>query len=570
LCRFLIIQSQSHPYDTSYTQFQGLADDILEVSDNNVQRIFNMLHSLSLLTTSFLISEHKVKPDLGKGFVTIPDVEEHFGTARQNSGALVIAYMPEVSPSELEAWNQYSKEKQEWIQASLGSVNVTDFILPNIWAVPSEEGTRELESTCSALGSRGQSDEAKANRIPVEPDTGPFSPLWTFSPPPLADDVSIVNYNLRVRPALQEAIDYIAATKQPIFLDVCDHSASLNNQAHPENLQTVVVFPVFAQYNEEASDVVGHLVAVFPLEVFFQDILLDDSPPLRAVVENTCNQVFTFEIMGPDATLLSEEDLHDKTFTDMAIMSSFASIHEDAEDHDHSRRSQEIDSRTCQYTLTIYPTKAMHHDNITKNPVIFAMVVVGVFFLTSLLFVIFDCYVRKRTEKIMNVALKQNAIVSSLFPKNVQIKMMAEADQNDKLGKVGRAGIKSFLNSDKQSEMDDKGALGSSKPIAGKYEWKLGRSMVRPQRSLPHFLAFSYASPPNTAPPCFPRKDLFPATTIMFADMAGFTAWSSAREPSQVFTLLESIYSEFDRIAHRRKVFKVEVIGDCYVVRGPE
>ena len=54
----------------------------------------------------------------------------------------------------------------------------------------------------------------------------------------------------------------------------------------------------------------------------------------------------------------------------------------------------------------------------------------------------------------------------------------------------------------------------------------------------------------------------------MFADMAGFTAWSSAREPSQVFTLLESIYSEFDRIAHRRKVFKVEVIGDCYVVSG--
>ena len=52
----------------------------------------------------------------------------------------------------------------------------------------------------------------------------------------------------------------------------------------------------------------------------------------------------------------------------------------------------------------------------------------------------------------------------------------------------------------------------------------------------------------------------------MFADIAGFTAWSSAREPSHVFTLLESIYSEFDRIAHRRKVFKVEVVGDCYVV----
>ena len=68
----------------------------------------------------------------------------------------------------------------------------------------------------------------------------------------------------------------------------------------------------------------------------------------------------------------------------------------------------------------------------------------------------------------MNVALKQNAIVSSLFPKNVQIKMMAEADENDKLGKVGRAGIKSFLNSDKQTGTTEKEALVSTKPIAGK------------------------------------------------------------------------------------------------------
>jgi class 3 adenylate cyclase len=37
------------------------------------------------------------------------------------------------------------------------------------------------------------------------------------------------------------------------------------------------------------------------------------------------------------------------------------------------------------------------------------------------------------------------------------------------------------------------------------------------------------------------------------------------REPSQVFTLLETIFHEFDEIAHRRRVFKVETVGDCYV-----
>ena len=57
----------------------------------------------------------------------------------------------------------------------------------------------------------------------------------------------------------------------------------------------------------------------------------------------------------------------------------------------------------------------------------------------------------------------------------------------------------------------------------------------------------------------------FPSATVMFADIAGFTAWASVREPSQVFTLLEQIYGTFDDIAKRRGVFKVETIGDCYV-----
>jgi class 3 adenylate cyclase len=46
----------------------------------------------------------------------------------------------------------------------------------------------------------------------------------------------------------------------------------------------------------------------------------------------------------------------------------------------------------------------------------------------------------------------------------------------------------------------------------------------------------------------------------MFADMAGFTLWSSSRTPVQVFELLETVYKAFDSIAVRRRVFKVETI----------
>jgi len=62
-----------------------------------------------------------------------------------------------------------------------------------------------------------------------------------------------------------------------------------------------------------------------------------------------------------------------------------------------------------------------------------------------------------------------------------------------------------------------------------------------------------------------PIADLFPQASVLFADIAGFTAWSSVREPSHVFTLLESVFEAFDEIAKREGVFKVETIGDCYV-----
>ena len=44
-----------------------------------------------------------------------------------------------------------------------------------------------------------------------------------------------------------------------------------------------------------------------------------------------------------------------------------------------------------------------------------------------------------------------------------------------------------------------------------------------------------------------------------------YDSWSSVREPTQVFTLLESLYQAFDSLAKKRFVFKIETIGDCYV-----
>jgi class 3 adenylate cyclase len=59
--------------------------------------------------------------------------------------------------------------------------------------------------------------------------------------------------------------------------------------------------------------------------------------------------------------------------------------------------------------------------------------------------------------------------------------------------------------------------------------------------------------------------DLYPFCTVLFSDISGFTAWSSSRDPEQVFVLLQSVYHAFDCIARRKNVYKVETVGDSYV-----
>ena len=62
-----------------------------------------------------------------------------------------------------------------------------------------------------------------------------------------------------------------------------------------------------------------------------------------------------------------------------------------------------------------------------------------------------------------------------------------------------------------------------------------------------------------------PSPPLLRLPSSIITDIAGFTSWSSTRDPSRVFILLETIYRAFDKMALRYGVFKVETIGDSYV-----
>uniref|UniRef100_A0A8B9HHV4 guanylate cyclase n=1 Tax=Astyanax mexicanus TaxID=7994 RepID=A0A8B9HHV4_ASTMX len=60
----------------------------------------------------------------------------------------------------------------------------------------------------------------------------------------------------------------------------------------------------------------------------------------------------------------------------------------------------------------------------------------------------------------------------------------------------------------------------------------------------------------------------FKVCTILFSDVVTFTNICAACEPIQIVHMLNSMYSRFDRLTNVHDVYKVETIGDAYMVVG--
>jgi class 3 adenylate cyclase/tetratricopeptide (TPR) repeat protein len=62
-----------------------------------------------------------------------------------------------------------------------------------------------------------------------------------------------------------------------------------------------------------------------------------------------------------------------------------------------------------------------------------------------------------------------------------------------------------------------------------------------------------------------PIADHFKGASVMFIDMADFTSFAADKDPKELVTILNEIFSRFDAIAEKHGLEKIKTIGDCYM-----
>jgi class 3 adenylate cyclase len=239
--------------------------------------------------------------------------------------------------------------------------------------------------------------------------------------------------------------------------------------------------------------------------------LLDRYHILRYVIlENTCDQMYTYQIDGTEARYIGAGDLHDPKYDYLEAKTIVDSIL----DTTSGQLSDSSNETNCVYKIRAYPSQEFEESHTTDQPMAYALALAAVFDFTSVVFLLYDYYVERRQKVVMKSAQQSGALVSSLFPEAVRDRIYEEQEAKNKKG-----GDDWFENNPEKTSPEKSAAIAN----------------------------------------------LHPDCSVLFADIAGFTKWSSTRSPTQVFELLETIWSAFDKIANKRRVFKIETIGDCYL-----
>eukprot|EP00529_Nitzschia_sp_RCC80_P008238 CAMPEP_0113455580 /NCGR_PEP_ID=MMETSP0014_2-20120614/8448_1 /TAXON_ID=2857 /ORGANISM="Nitzschia sp." /LENGTH=1213 /DNA_ID=CAMNT_0000347013 /DNA_START=398 /DNA_END=4036 /DNA_ORIENTATION=+ /assembly_acc=CAM_ASM_000159 len=435
-------------------------------------------------------------------------------------------------------WESYSVANQDWIEHSyedLGWESIEQVDIPNkVYDVDPTTGH---------------------HYYPLNDET--VMPVWQVASAP--KDTGIVNYNLLSNPSVARTASLVSDCHMLRMTQLLDVSEVLGGDeiTTPESLMIQPILAETAGSSAYGEQVVANLVAAFSWDLYLSNLYHAEENVMIAVVHPSCvgadeDQTFSYQLNGPEAIYLGRGDVHDPKYDDIAVVVTPSNVGmEDIMATDMNRKLEENapdmsnQEGSCEYIIYLYPHVTFEDSATSNAPAIYTAVVVLMFFILAMVFMMYDIGATRRQQQIQKEASRSSAIVNSLFPAEIRDRLLEEEENAQQLKKAKKEHTNNGATAQKyrlKNFIDDE-----NEAIAANNKGK------------------DLEAADDTIQESKPIADLFPHATVFFADIAGFTAWSSVREPSQVFTLLETIYKSFDKSAKKRKVFKVETVGDCYV-----
>jgi NADH:ubiquinone oxidoreductase subunit 6 (subunit J) len=608
LITVILVVGENELSDTFGEEFENFSQELGKAWQMSVAALFVAMDALAVDVS--LGTETSDWP-----FVTLPEFGIVATSLRYNQPSVVsTALTPVVTEENKLAYENYTASNNDWILETL-TWQLAQQVLES-----ETNGTRRLhprqlqdESVSFTDGTADQIYEidTETDMAMIDKGPSPYFPIRTIDP---LQNTRLINYNLGSNIYLQENVELsfihtkaivgpvVPMDEEPLTMDP-DESVLIGSMS----------YPVIRTAGSSSTETVGVLSILFNWPALIQDILPTEAEGIVCVMRNTCNQVVTMQVNGANAYLLGGGDLHDAEYDSYAITYNLESGLDDLQMRTVSRVGFD-DSSPCQFSMTVYPsstTQAAYNSQAATCAAIAAGVA---FFVALLVFIAYDYIQERRNRSILRAAREARAIVSSLFPASVRDRLFEtsrekqrqkEKKKRKKLRKLRR---KSKASDEVDGAQSDKITGGNhlsnidnicnleaspsctsdvhqdallSPTTVKKLISRLDHPPLdylnetaskqrntaivsHPKHRLKTFLNSSVPPLDLSGHGSFngmdkPIADLFPHTTVLFADIAGFTAWSSEREPEQVFTLLQTVYQNFDRIARRRNVFKVEV-----------
>jgi hypothetical protein len=250
-----------------------------------------------------------------------------------------------------------------------------------------------------------------------------------------------------------------------------------------EERHSAIFYPVFSDFtNSDETEIVATLALTISWDSYLSFLAHDGLDHADYILESTCGDVWQFQMKNGQLGPFTWGDDHEDLYENLAAA---VPLFYPMEPHYNSS----ADIQACAYDLYIYPTQRMRDDFKSQTAEVMTAVVTVAFIVVIILFIAQDRYMERKNRQIAKSVEKSNAIIASLFPSNVRDRLFGQ-NGND---------------------TTSQGSKGSRSRRRSSFGFRLRTYLTEGEDAA------------NDGEDDNPIADLFPACTVVFADIVGFT-----------------------------------------------